>query len=85
MHSSFFSFAGRLRDLLFGMTPFFEQVGQCGEMGEAGHAVFPDAVNGRVQAGDEEVWPCVNITPSAARRSACGECANGLPMQLRVS
>ena len=28
------------------MTPFFEQVGQCGEMGEAGHAVFPDAVIG---------------------------------------
>ena len=33
----------------------------------------------------EGVWPCVNMTPSVARRSVWGECANGLPMQLSVS
>ena len=33
----------------------------------------------------EGVWPCVNMTPSAARRSVWGEWANELPMQLSVS
>ena len=33
----------------------------------------------------EGVWPWVNMTPSAARRSVWGEWANELPMQLSVS
>ncbi len=84
---------GGLTKVLFadhdvGVSLFFEEVGKGWEVGVAGHAVFPHAVNGGVQAGDETaargvayrrtgegVCPCVNITPSAARRSAWGEWA----------
>ena len=49
---------GGLTKVLFadhdvGVSLFFEEVGKGWEVGEAGHAVFPHAVNGGVQAGDE--------------------------------
>ena len=36
-----------------GVALFFEEVGKCWEVGEAGHAVFPHAVYGGVQTCDE--------------------------------
>ena len=49
---------GGLAKVLFadhdvGVSLFFEEVGQGWEVGETGHAVFPYAVYGGVQAGDE--------------------------------
>ena len=49
---------GGLTKVLFadhdvGVALFFEEVGKCWEVGEAGHAVFPHAVYGGVQTCDE--------------------------------